>query len=77
MSPYLPGSLLHPVGLSSGKGSHSSFWHFPDKWMFLLWDLGLTFICSLEGGICHQYDASKSPKVYSTAPHQHPPRCPH
>lgn len=72
MPSYLPGSLLHPVGLSSAKGSHSSFWHFSDKWMFLLWDLGVTFICSLEGGICHQYEVSKSPKVYSTAaPHQH------
>lgn len=40
--------------------------------MFLLWDFGVTFICSLEGGICHQYEVSKSPKVYSTAaPHQH------
>lgn len=60
-SSYLPGSLLHPVGLSLAKGSHSSFWQFPDKWMFLLWDLGVTFICSLEGSICHQYEATKSP----------------
>lgn len=60
-SSYLPGSLLRPVGLGSAKGSHSSFWQFPDKWMFLLWDLGVTFICSLEGSICHQYEATKSP----------------
>lgn len=69
---YLPGSLLHPVALSPAKGSHSSCWHFSDKWMFLLWDLGVTFICRLEGGICHQYEVSKSHKVSSTAPpHQH------
>lgn len=68
MLSYLPGSLLHPVELSSAKGSYSSFWHFSDKWMFLLWDLGVTFICRLEGGICHQYEVPKStPRL----PHQH------
>lgn len=29
--------------------------------MFLLWDLGVTFICSLEGIIRHRYEATKSP----------------
>lgn len=71
MLSYLPGSLLHPVELSSAKGSHSSFWHFSDKWMFLLWDLEVTFICRLEETSVTNMKSLSLPKSTPQLPHQH------